>query len=168
MMALWCAACTPTPPPIDPADDVAERLAQALLTSAGATTVDGLRDGLAGAYIGDALTRQVRARAALLRGRQATGAALRLDSVEVERARWLGGAPPEAEMELHWRMAGAVTHAGHTHPRHLRAAARITAVQTPEGWRITHEQPIDVVALPAAGVPARAEPMTPPTSPPAR
>jgi len=142
---------------MDPAADVAARHARALQAAAQATEPGALHAALARAYTGDALTEQVRARSALLRGRRATGATVRLDRVEHERARWLGGDAQRARIELHWRLAGAVTHAGHTHPRHLRAAATVAATLTPDGWRITDERPFDVVALPAVAT----------TSPPA-
>jgi hypothetical protein len=157
-MALWSAACAPASPPIDPAADVAARHARALTAAAEATSPGALHDALALAYTGDALTGHVRARSALLRGRRATGATLRLDRVEHERARWVGGDAGRAQVELHWRLAGSVTHAGHTHPRHLRAAATVAAIRTPDGWRITDERPFDVVALPATAPTSPAAP----------
>ena len=141
---LLLGACAPPPSDVVAALPVALETAQE--AAARAETPRALRDALALAYTDDALTAQLRDR---WRGREARGGTLlQLTEFVVEDLRVLEGSTQDARLEASWRMAGTVVHSGHAHPRHLRAWVRWEARQTPGGWRISREQPLEVLALP--------------------
>lgn len=125
-----------------------ERHARALRAAGGADGPDALYAALEGAFAGHALTDRFRDREAARRARLREGGALEVEEVIAERATLLSAAGPEATLELQWRLRGSVTHAGHTHPRHLRATSRVTARHTDAGWRIVDDQPVEVLAMP--------------------